>query len=394
MTAGWFLRCASCVFLLTTSLNVIRPMVSYRALEIGASTAQIGYVAASYALLSFVVAVPTGQWVDRFGESRFLLGGAIVMTAMAAWLAVVSSVLMLGVAQAVLGAGQIFGLVALQTLVANCSPPDQRDARYGAFAVMGSLGQVTGPAVGGFVSSLAGGGTTTALWASVTFLVGLVVLAASLRRWPPPSGVREKTPPRTDAALAAMVRILRLRSMPQAMLASLAVLATIDILVAYVPVYGEANGISVAAVGLLLSLRAAASVLSRLALVPLLRWLGRRHLFLLGLLLPGLALLLFPTTTSVPLLGVLLAVAGFGLGLGQPMSLAWVTRAVPADSRGIAIGVRLMGNRGGQVALPAAFGAIGGAAGVAAIFVALGVLLASSAGVVMRAPFDADAGGS
>jgi MFS family permease len=391
VTRNWFVRTILCVFLLTTSINLIRPMVSYRALELGADTAEIGFLAASYAALSFLVAVPTGQWVDRLGETRFLVAGGILVTATALWLAAATNIVTLGLAQALLGAGQIFGLVALQTLVANCSPRDQRDARYGAFAVMGSAGQVVGPGLGGFISSLAGGGTQVALLTSTVFLVALVGVAASLQRWPPPRNARTTTTPRSDAALPAMLRILRLRSMPQAMIASLTVLATIDILVAYVPVYGEANGIPVATVGLLLSARAAASAMSRLAMVPMIRGLGRRRLFLLGMVMPAVALTAFPLATGVPILFVLLAFAGFGLGLGQPMSLAWVTRAAPADSQGIAVGVRLTGNRAGQVALPALVGAIGGATGVGAIFIALGVMLAASAGVVMTADFAGDA---
>lgn len=97
------------------------------------------------------------------------------------------------------------------------------------------------------------------------------------------------------------------------------------------PVDGEANGIPVAIVDLLSS-RAAASALSRLGMVPMLRALGRRRLFLLGPWLPAIALLAFPTLDATWPRFVLIAVAGFGLGLGQPMSPAWVSRPAPVDS--------------------------------------------------------------
>lgn len=390
MFDNWFLRSIGAVFLLSASVDLIRPMVSYRALDIGASTSEIGFLAASYAVLSFLVAVPTGQWVDRFGETRFVMFGGLLMAGTALWLAVATSVLLLGVAQALLGAGQIFGLVAIQTLVANCSPATERDARFGAFAVMGSLGQVAGPALGGGIASLSNGSPEVALLTSTISLLAFAAVGVSLHRWPPPSNDRHHRTPRSDAALRAMVRVLRIPSMPQAMIASLTVLATIDILVAYVPVYGEANGISVGTVGLLLAGRAAASALSRLTMVALIRWLGRRRLFILGLVIPAVALAFVPTTTAVGALGLLLALAGFGLGLGQPMSLAWVTTAAPADTRGLAIGVRLMGNRAGQIALPAAVGLVGGSTGVGAIFVALGMLLGASAGAVTTARFSDD----
>jgi MFS family permease len=385
--SSWFVRAVTCVFLLTTSIDLIRPMVSYRALELGANTAQVGLIAASYAILSLMVAIPTGQLVDRIGETRFIIAGGTLMAAVAIWLATAASLLTLGIGQALLGAGQIFGLVALQTLVANCSPARQRDARFGIFAVMGSVGQVVGPTLGGAISSTIPDGPRAALLTSTLFLVGLILLAASLQRWPPPSNERAGEMRRQDAAFSAMIRVLKIRSMPQAMLASLTVLATIDILVAYVPVYGEANGIPVTTVGLLLSARAAAGALSRLAMVPMLKALGRRRLFILGLLLPAFALFSVPFTSSVTVLITALSLAGFGLGLGQPMSLAWVTRAAPPDSRGIAVGVRLTGNRAGQVGLPALVGAIGGATSVGAIFVALGAVLFASAAFILSADF-------
>jgi len=389
VTASWFVRAVTCVLLLTTSIDLIRPMVSYRALDLGADTAQIGLIAASFAALSLLVAVPTGQWVDRLGEVRFIIAGGGLMAATALWLATASSLLSLGLAQALLGGGQIFALVALQTMVANCSPSDQRDARFGVFAVMGSLGQVIGPVLGGVVSAQVQNGPQAAILLSVVTLSGFLLLGWTLLRWPPQHNERSRTHTRTDAALPAMVRVLRMRSMPQAMIASLTVLATIDILVAYVPVYGEANGIPVTTVGLLLSARAAAGALSRLTMVAMLRALGRRRLFLVGILLPAIGLGVFPFVNEISLLFVLIAIAGFGLGLGQPMSLAWVSRAAPADSRGIAIGVRLTGNRAGQVGLPAAVGVIGGATSVGAVFVSLGLLLAASAGFILTADFEA-----
>ena len=62
---------------------------------------------------------------------------------------------------------------------------------------------------------------------------------------------------------------------PAGMFASVAILAAVDIITAYLPVIGERNGIGPAVVGALLSLRAAASILSRLLIPPMVRrWAG------------------------------------------------------------------------------------------------------------------------
>lgn len=176
--------------------------------------------------------------------------------------------------------------------------------------------------------------------------------------------------------------------MPQAMLSGMTVLAVIDLLIAYLPVYGEANGIPVATVGLLLSIRAASSTLSRLVMVVLIRRFGRRNVFIGSLLLPAVAMFALPFVPHVPTLVVLMVFAGFGLGLGQPMSTSWVAGAAPSDVRATALGVRLTGNRLTQAVMPALAGGIGGAAGVSAIFLVMGAMLSGSAAFIVTADFE------
>lgn len=170
------------------------------------------------------------------------------------------------------------------------------------------------------------------------------------------------------------------------MLISVAVLSTTDILTAYLPVVGEHRGIDPAVVGLLLSLRAAATIACRLVLTPLLRLLGRRALLTVTCLLGALLCAAVALPLPVPVLALVLAALGFCLGVGQPLSMTTVVQAAPAAARSTALALRLTGNRLGQVAAPATAGLIAGVAGVAAPFVALGALLLASAGVAVRTP--------
>lgn len=119
-------------------------------------------------------------------------------------------------------------------------------------------------------------------------------------------------------------------------------------------------------------------------MTPMLRVLGRTALLtstclLAALLCAGIALPL-----PVWALAVLLAVLGFCLGVGQPLSMTTVVRAAPAGSRSTALALRLTGNRLGQVAAPASAGLIAGFAGTAAPFVMLGALLLGAAGLGAR----------
>jgi MFS family permease len=403
-------------FLYAATIHGLRPIVTYRALALGAGPAEVGFVAASYAALAMFVAVPAGRWVDRFGERPFLLVGMTILGVVLLTMAASDNVPVLAAAMLALGAAHMIAAVAVQTLIANAGAANGRDGRFGVQTVVASLGQLVGPAIAGLLVASAmasetllegapeglASSTVTVEATDGVFLIGaaaaaigtLVALSFWLR---PPSrpeaaadGYRRRVPPRTWASIS---RVIHQPSMAQALIASLAVLACIDILVAYLPVYGVVHGIPVATIGLLLAVRAGASMASRILMMPLRRLLGRRRLLVASMGIAAIALAALPLAGSalVPLV-VAVTVMGFGLGLGQPLTLGWIATQAPEDVRGTAIGMRLTANRLGQLGVPAVVGLVAGVAGVAAIFWSLGGLLGAAAGIVARAQFTPTSG--
>ena len=83
----------------------------------------------------------------------------------------------------------------------------------------------------------------------------------------------------------------------------------------------------------------------------------------------------------------LMAVAGLGLGLGQPLTMAWVASRAPRHIRGLALGLRLSGNRLGQLLVPALVGMVLHLAGIDAIFWSVATLLLLGGLVALRTPF-------
>jgi MFS family permease len=390
-TSRWFGRSLLTNLLVVIAISAIRPMVSYRALQLGATSFQLGLVAASYAVLSFLVAVPIGHWVDRLGEHRFVITGTVLVAAVAGALTGIASISGLVMAQAMLGVGQILTIVSLQSLVASNGEPSARDARFGLFSVVVSAGLIVGPALGGFVGGERGADLTPVFVIAAGCSLASTAIACSLWRWPPPGSpdrARAEPGEANTAALTTTLRLTRIPGMFQALLASLTVLASIDILVAYLPAFGELHAIPVRTVGLLLATQAAAGMTARALMLPLLRVLGRRWLLASSMITTAASLALVPVAAgSTPVLFGLMACAGVGLGLGQPITMSWVAGRAPRTARATALGVRLTANRLGQVVLPAAVGVVAGAAGVAAIFVALGAMLAASGSLVLRAGF-------
>lgn len=393
---GSYPRLLVLTFLFMTAINAIRPMVSYRALDLGAGPVELGLITAAYATLSLLSAIVVGRGIDRWGEPWFLIVGTGLMSLTAIWLSTIDSLLILALSQVLLGLGHIVALLAAQTLTANAGSSTNRDARFGGLTVAVSLGQLVGPILAG---SLAGtsllatsrsstGSTSTVFVASAVMAASAAAVGVSLLRRPVGQGGEKPSVLARVGRGETLMSIARISGMPQAMLVSLTVLSTVDILVAYLPAYGEANGIAVETVGMLLAARAGASMAVRLAIGWLLRWWGRKRVLIWSLLLPAGAVAALPLLTDTWALLVAMTLMGLGLGLGQPLTLAWVASRVPSDARATALGVRLTGNRLGQLVLPAALGVVAGAAGIGAIFFSLAILLAGSAALIRTAEIE------
>jgi MFS family permease len=187
------------------------------------------------------------------------------------------------------------------------------------------------------------------------------------------------------AARRGSVRaIVRTRGVPAGIFASIAVLSAADIFTAYMPVLGEQRSIGPGVVGVLLGIRAAASMASRVGIGTIVARVGRVRLIAVSAAAAAIAFGAITVTDNVLALAVLCAVAGVGLGFGQPLSMTLVVQLVPEHARATALGVRLTGNRLGQVAAPAAAGVIAGSAGAGSVFWLTSAMLAASAVAIRR----------
>lgn len=77
-------------------------------------------------------------------------------------------------------------------------------------------------------------------------------------------------------------------------------------------------------------------------------------------------------------------VAGFGLGVGQPLMMAWVADVAPAGVRGKASGMRLFANRLAIIAIPAAAGWVSGSMGASVVFAGVGLILVVSGSLTVK----------
>jgi MFS family permease len=182
-------------------------------------------------------------------------------------------------------------------------------------------------------------------------------------------------------------RLLKLRGFPAVMLSSVVTVTALDLLVIYLPALGAERLIDANNIGLLLTVRAAASLVSRAFYARLIFAIGRLPLTLASMLGSAAGFLVLALPFSLPTMYVVLVLLGFAMGIASTLTLSGVMYIAPPEVCGTALTLRMTGNRVGQIVFPALAGLVAAATGVGGILLALGVgLAASGIAVAMSQP--------
>lgn len=374
------------VALAQASIYVMRPMITYRALENGATGFQIGLIAAVYALVPLLIAVPMGRWVGRLGEVPLLFAGCLSFIVLGISFAFINNIIAIAAATSLAGIAHLSNVAASQAMVASRSPMDLQDQNFGYFSFSTSMGHTFGPMLGGLIAGSAGvlprSSTSAFVFAAVLAMLALVPFFLF-------KGVKEvRTQEERDAAGSIRARdVIERPGIKPAIWTSLAVASTNDVLVVILPLVGTEKGINPVVIGAILSLRSAAAMVSRFLLGRLTGRFGSANVMNYSIFLSAIFLFMSVYSTTALTLGALMAVVGFLLGIGQPLTMSIVSKKTPIEERAMAISIRLFGNRLGQFLVPLGAGALTAPFGGGAVFVGLAALIAS-AGVVSVTTLD------
>lgn len=387
MTAEKLLPWAKPLLLSSTltqaTIYVLRPMMTYRAIELDANSAQIGLIAALYALFPVLLALQFGSWVGKLGEAKFILYGTLAMLVTSAGLIFANSLLALGIAAAASGLAHLACMVGGQSMVALRAPEAGLDRYFGFYTFSASLGHMLGPIA---ASIVAGSNGTLPKSTSNAFLLGVVltiVAIAPVIKWrnerPTVTGRENK-----EGAYKAAFNLVKRPGILAAIYISLAISSVADVLVVFLPLFGTENNFSPYAIGAILAIRAGTTMLSRFFLGRLSERFTTFQLLWWSTIISIVSCAAMAFTHTPIALGAIVFVAGFSLGVGQPLTMSLVSQKTESSERALAVSARLMGNRLGQFLVPAAAGAAAAASGAGAVFIGLAVLLGSSIFSVKR----------
>ena len=359
------------------AIYVIRPMMTYRALELDATASTIGFIAAIYALFPVLLALTFGRLVGRVGEGRFVIFGTFFIGVSAAILLFADSLTILAIGAALSGLAHLACMVGGQTMVALKSPTDKYEEHFGRYTFSASLGQMLGPILATLVAGSTGviPKSTSAAFALALALSALAMVPAISWRNDAPTVVARKE---ETGTLRAASNLLQKPGMFAAVFMSLAISSTADILVVFLPLYGNENKFSAFSIGVIISIRAATSMASRFFLGRLSARYSTKQLLVTSNAISVVACAAMAFAPNPWVLGAIVFVAGFSLGVGQPLTMSLISQLTVPEERALAVSTRLTGNRLGQFVIPAGAGLLAAGSGTGAVFIGLSILVAST----------------
>jgi predicted MFS family arabinose efflux permease len=351
---------------------VIRITTSYRAFELGLSIAWLGVIAAAFAAFPIVMAVQVGRFIDRGNDALTIWIGSFVLALSSAGFVLWPNAVGLVLVTTVMGIGHIMLMASQQMLCVRAAKSRRAmESVFGNYMVAGAVGQGLGPYVVGWA-----GGTATVPPTDKLYLVACICAVVSLliSLAMRPSSDKPKTSPGEKPV--PVTSLLRTPGLIPVIVAGVIMISASDIVLIYVPLLGAERNIDVRDIGLLLTVRAAASMVARLFYARMVAAAGRWPLMISSTVACAAAFAALAVPAPLFAMYAIMVVMGFSFGLATTLSITIVVDMTEVRARGTANTLRIMGNRLGQFVLPFS-------AGVVAAFTDLSGLLAAMAAAIL-----------
>ncbi|MBX3144538.1 MAG: MFS transporter [Trueperaceae bacterium] len=376
--------------LLTMALSMLTVMVPLYATALGLGAESIGILIALPGVFPVLLGFQAGRWVDLVGPPRMLFTSMTFMSAAPLSLILLPGVLALVVSRLMVGFVQLFVTLASQSLIADLNNNRSHAYNFAAYSTLLALGRMIGPVFVGFIIDHYG--FRPSFWAVLVVLILSIAVSYFVML-----GARSS---KTEAGGAADVvtrvpvrKVFGNVGFQMGVLASSGIFLALTMREAFLPVMLEEMGMSATLIGSLVSLGSLTAVLIR-PLLPLvnrlLRGTARSLVVSMASVVVGVGLL--SVASSVPFFGVLAVIAGFGSGLGFPLSIVSVTTHVTPRERATALSLRLTSSHLVEMIAPVAGGLLVAATNYRVGFAAAGIVLAALTlvGVGRIKPFEAE----
>jgi len=315
------------IFVNLIGFGIIVPLLPFYAETFGATPLVIGLLFASFSVCQLVAAPVLGELSDRYGRRPvlvFSLAGTVVSFVM---LALAHSVALLFAARVVdgLSGGNVS---TARAYIADITEPQDRARAYGFIGAAFGLGFILGPALGGALAHIS---HTAPIWAAAAVTLVATVMAWL---WLPETVHRARAgtgnPFRFLPTLLRRPIVRRALAIDFLYWLSFAVFQTTFALFVARRFGFDAprTGYFLAAFGLL------GAIIQGGLIRPIVRRLGDRPTFLIGLGFGALGLLACAMARSVGTFSLALVPLAIGIGFGHPTVTSLVSLIAGVDEQG------------------------------------------------------------
>jgi DHA1 family tetracycline resistance protein-like MFS transporter len=315
------------IFVNLVGFGIIIPLLPFYAETFGASPVVIGFLFAIFSLCQLIAAPVLGGLSDRFGRRPILifsLAGTVVSFVM---LAMAHSVWMLFAARIVdgLSGGNIS---TARAYVADVTEPKDRARAYGLIGAAFGLGFILGPALSGVLSGIS---YTAPIWAAAGITLVATVMAWL---WLPETVHRTNAGtgnPLTDLpALWHRPLVRRILAIDFVYWLAFAIFQTTLSLFA-----ARRFGFGVAQIGYFFAAFGILGAMVQGGLIrPVVRRLGDKPTFLLGLAFASIGLVATALSHSIWMFAAALLPLALGMGFGHPTMTSLVSQVARGDEQG------------------------------------------------------------
>ncbi|MCH8026068.1 MAG: MFS transporter [Chloroflexi bacterium] len=329
--------------------GVIAPVLPLYAKDFGVSTTMIGASISVFGLARILFNLPAGLLSDRLGRRLLLVGGPIITAVGSILSAFAGDIWSLLVFRFIAGIGSAAFMTAGITLVTDISTPENRGRMLSLHLGSLLIGVSIGPAVGGLTAELIN-------LRAPFILVG--VLSAACAVWA--LRVMPETRGRTaaasdqgagesnvDVAAAGPSAPISIRSLAGNTGLLLVSLVTFSIFFTrtgarqtVLPLSGNEDfGLSAGLLGLIFAMMA---LINLATIIPSGMWadrFGRKRVIVPSILLAAGALGLFAVTDSLVVFLIAAVLLALGTGISGPAPAAYAADVIPAEARGMGMGL-------------------------------------------------------
>jgi MFS family permease len=353
--------------------QAVRPFLPIRLEELGASDPVIGGVVAGYSIAGLLLAVPSGLLLDRLPQHRLLLISLVGLGISTASFMLTQSVIILAVLMLANGAFGMWVWLVLQSMITHAGHGENRRRQLTLFSLAWGVGLAGGPTVGALLYDFADFVWLCGALGLLSFGAAAVALAVP-RVWPAQGAVGEGDE-ENPGLRHSMGRALDNPVLVTVLLSSFITVFVLSVRISFYPLYLERAGVSLPQVGFLLSLIGFVSLGVRGVLPPVMRRFGMLPVLIWSTWAAIIGMVLAPVSTQMWFLVLGAVLMGVGLGANPPITVNLIAEHSDAQDRGLAVGLRMVANRSGQVTQPLLFGGVAAGLGLAVAFPVAGVAL-------------------